>query len=873
MRIQLQHVIVLLLLLSGIMGCQKSSQTPPKEPAAEASAATDEHGETEEERVAAQISTLVGRLPPGAFGPYLLQGRESRLALWAVDSGAASGFYALELPFEESPRAKVRFADCEGGLERLSLGRLIDTSVAVLSSRSAGQHHVLELHHIAPQGNLLAGPRVIAETPSEYLWLKVVPTSEGAFFVWAEKSRDAVDIRGRSYAKNGDMSPSVVLARQADAWQLQADSRGVFLLTTEENDGQKRVALRGIDGTSGEVLLVQEVEGALEGALDLDFALSKTEIAVAYSVKGGQQGRIRSALFNLSGKRLAGPHYMTAPRSEQHLLALISHEESEKIFALWEEPEREFQATRSFWGARLASDGRALEPEFSFLLSRQDPLLPQLAARGGGLQLITAVPGDSAEDVHLWVDIDETQLATQSWVITGATAESRAPDMVWSLGCSGVQGRRCSALGAQSGSPTMVWLEKPLQQQRVEEGLLLKREEALPRLRAQRILGRVDELTRLVGQKRESVEDDLLAWVTFFDPQLPYTKTNRIAPDGRRAPVRAQLTTATLEGIDGESPAQREYRFLEKKISVRARSLGGIALSEANTKKESVVAWAAIDGKYPQVFVTLIDSEGTKIRQRMMTKSRGEITDVAISKVKGGYVLAWVLSDESEALIYKQKIDERLKTLKPAAPLSAETRFPTGLSLTRLDDGVLLVWSDSIGAAEQGHGDIYSIALSPKTGREISPAHRIIASADHSFAPQLAPLGRGHQSTAILGFIESKPGREQEQESLLKVAEIDLEGRFIASRREIGFDGEVRSFGIECLQEDCHLAIALDRGQAGELWGATLSGSKEKKKRPLTRLDGPPSEVVSPIVLGDRIYYVDADLQRSWLLRRLDVEW
>jgi len=62
----------------------------------------------------------------------------------------------------------------------------------------------------------------------------------------------------------------------------------------------------------------------------------------------------------------------------------------------------------------------------------------------------------------------------------------------------------------------------------------------------------------------------LLAWVTYFDPSTPFTRSKTPAPDGKYEPIRAVLRVRALDGAPGAG---------ETVVSYRADSRGGDAPS------------------------------------------------------------------------------------------------------------------------------------------------------------------------------------------------------------------------------------------------------------------------------------------------------
>src|SRR5262249_27923845 len=107
-------------------------------------------------------------------------------------------------------------------------------------------------------------------------------------------------------------------------------------------------------------------------------------------------------------------------------------------------------------------------------------------------------------------------------------------------------------------------------------------------------------------------EGATLAWLSYFDPTIPYEKPKTLAPDGRLAPVQAELRTQFIPAklapgaVDAVLPASET-------ISIRARSVAGVALARKGARQ--LLTWTAIDNGFPQVFTTELDSFGHRLRQ------------------------------------------------------------------------------------------------------------------------------------------------------------------------------------------------------------------------------------------------------------------
>ncbi len=109
--------------------------------------------------------------------------------------------------------------------------------------------------------------------------------------------------------------------------------------------------------------------------------------------------------------------------------------------------------------------------------------------------------------------------------------------------------------------------------------------EAPPRVRENRVLARTDSLADLALAKVGT--GSLAAYLTDFDPTTPWVKLKQPASDGRLEPLRARLGMIGLRP-DGTPLAP------EQALSVRAHSLGGIALAPGATGSDVLAAWTGM---------------------------------------------------------------------------------------------------------------------------------------------------------------------------------------------------------------------------------------------------------------------------------------
>ena len=210
--------------------------------------------------------------------------------------------------------------------------------------------------------------------------------------------------------------------------------------------------------------------------------------------------------------------------------------------------------------------------------------------------------------------------------LDGAPAE-----LGWALSCGD---RQCFALAALGDSPAPVFVAKLERRSDawLPAGLRLGSGE-LPRVRENRVLAASEPLASVAVLKLG--EGSLAGYLTDFDPTTPWTKLKKAAPDGRFEPLRARLDLLAL-GADGAAIAPPQN------LSIRSHSLGGIALAPGAANGDVLAGWVGVDAGQPQVFLTLVGANGARRSQRMLTRKSGDASDVAVSAIQNGWLVAWV---------------------------------------------------------------------------------------------------------------------------------------------------------------------------------------------------------------------------------------
>ncbi|HSC86641.1 MAG TPA: hypothetical protein VLC09_05195 [Polyangiaceae bacterium] len=830
------------------------------------------------------ISTLVGTLDEGSFGPHLSLGTNSRVVVWAAPAGETPGLYTLAVPYDSAPGSAQKLAVSIEGLRTLETFTLPGDATLVLLVRRSGSRDLLEALELDGAGALRAGPLLLAETAAELSWMDVRARAGQARIFWAETGRGSAQlfslvlplISGGAPAAAAAPKQPEKLVQGVSAWQL-AGSREPLLVTLEGTLASRSVVLRRVpfEGTPRSTILKQ----GFRGGLDLDMASTAQRTVIALGVQSEHETTLERAVVDDEAKVLVPFSRWSAPRGEQALVRVVAGVAGEDAWLVWDEPSRRPPTGRELLLSRVPRDGALASPEATLETSR-DPLLPIFAVQPTGLLAITrarrCAPGSACADARV-----EPILVRATPDVAGVEASpleiaqlTRQPAAyVWDAQCNA---RGCFALGANGAHSPLVCLLDLRGEGRVDSPLVASRAALRPRVVSEETLDELPELVALRGAVQPN--GTLLSWVSYFDSSAPEKKVSKPAPDGKLAEVRALLET---ELIDDRSSPSRLVQ--ETVVSYRARSLGGVGqavsaapagASEAAGSapgRPTLLGWSALDGGKPQLFVTLVDEQGKKVKQRTLPRPGGEVTDVTVMALARGFLVAWVDDRSGHGEIYAAQLDERLELVGREQRLTEGAEQPTGLRTIRLADRTVLLWADARGASRPGFADVHWLTLEPDSAAPLGTVRRIAPSELHSHSPELVVKSRadGGSETALLAWMESDPTSDVGP-SALHLATVDPVGNFVVPPRVMDLPGRVRGFTVDCSSEPCHLVAALDRDGHGELWGMAVVESPTPTQLFVSR--GPSSETVAPLLLGRSLYFVDPKSADSYALRRLGLE-
>jgi hypothetical protein len=431
-------------------------------------------------------------------------------------------------------------------------------------------------------------------------------------------------------------------------------------------------------------------------------------------------------------------------------------------------------------------------------------------------------------------------------------------ELAWGLEC---RAAGCTALAVSSETPSPVYLTK-LGSLSADWVPAVRRSSDAPPPHAvlADALARSEPLVEIAATKVGT--GSALAWLTYFDPSTPFTRSKTAAPDGKFEPPRGILR---VRRFPEKGPATEPVA-----LSYRADSPGGVALAPGDPARgTALLAWVGIDNKIPQLFVTLIGPDGKKITQKMITHAKTGVSDVAAVAVTDGWLLAWIDEGANASEVRVAKIDPLFRVLVPEHKVGTGGTTASSVQLLPQGDHVLVAWSDASGPSA-GASDIYAVQLGAKDLAQIGQEHPLTQTPAPSRSPMLAAFGNG----AVVGWVEDSLQSGEKKPSTLMLARLEPSGEPVAgSITSVDLDGSVEAAALECTEAICRVVAATTSGGGGDLQAFEWRGGGDIRVTNLVALRAPPRAGLSPILANGDVLYADQGARGEMVVRRLTVAW
>ncbi len=790
------------------------------------------------------------------------------LAVWASLGIDTRNWFARPISASgEASGEAVSFGEAPSDLGLVTV-RPLHEGFALLSSHKTSDGEVVSLTLLSASGALLAGPTSLGRSPKSVLWVEAIPNAHGASVLWASSGAGRAEIWSVEVTPKAELSGAArLLARDVGAWQAVSFGQGIALAVTHVGKGNtygpiELSLLSGADATTPIV-----INSEISADLDLDMASLGERVVLAWSDHRGGENRVFSAAVDNNGKLVAPAAPATPPLGEQAVLRVIPPAEgSTRGYLAWEALDAQVSTYRSFQVAEFQANGRVSSPRGLFEYWKMDGSMPEIAASQHGISVLTLAPvcehdaecnkASPIAPEFIEFDANFTIRSTEPlWPARGNAPSS----LTWNLTCPN---DACFALTAQTGVPSPVALMRlehlsdtyRAPAQRVEL-------QPPPRIIGDEALAESAPLSQIA--LTETNAGMLLGWLTDFDPTTPWVKLKKATPDGRFEPLRARLD---LQGFAASAP----YAALgaAETLSLRAHSLGGIALSSSPQQKDTLAAWAGLDGGQPQVFLTLVDKTGKKLSQRMLTHKTGDLSDVALAADGADYLVAWVDERSGDPELYATRVNHALNRTAPEQRITQAPGAATDLSLVATKSGALAVWADARDSEQPGSADIYATALRGSDANRSASEVCLQKTRTHSFAPIAHAYGAG----ALVAWLEAASERTDGEPAHVNFAVLDEAGRLVGGVQSANLgSGTPVTIGLDCVQRACHAVVSVDTSAGGELYSIGLrEGKVENPVRIRTSNNAPSS--VAPLVHGTDVYIAEVQ-QGLARLRRLQLEW
>lgn len=795
-------------------------------------------------------------VPAGTFGPYVAITPTGGVALWAQT--AEKGRAWLGVTFDE--RGQHR-----GGPQRLAVAP-DEVGLAVVEPAAAGftllwtrndtAGTMLESLELDARGKPRGAPIPLAAIKGEVVWIDHVATPRGSLAFWGVKGPGGADLFAALVG--GERVEPKPFARGVSAWQAAAFGSGAAVGLVRDK-GQVEVQTLDDHGAPAERV---EVSASASAAADLDMVSSERGLLLAWSDHGSAESRVMLARLDGSRNLTLPPTPLAGVLGDQVLVRLVPPESGRgSAYLAWENLLERPAAGRAIVLAPVAADGSLGTARTILDHAASDGSLPELAATADGLAALTLAracrKGEDCAKAPLlptFVELDGALEVKASEPLGISALRGEVPDLAWGLSCAT---KPCLVMAAQALSPTPIWAVRatPRATSFVPAARRAERS-GPPRVASLEVLAKTEPLADLALGRLGSTS--LAAWVTYFDPTAPWEKLTKPAADGRLDPPRALLQVRA-----GSLPPET--------ISIRARSLGGVALGpSASGSAEALLAWTAMDFKLPQVFVTVVDDKAKKLRQRMLTRAPGEKSDVAVTGVGDGWLVAWIDERSGDPELYAARVNRLLQNAGPEKRITSAAGGAAEVALLPRGQDALVAWSDARDKEHPGVGDIY-VALLKGADASLLGAEQVVAKTPrHSRSPALSALGKG----ALLAWIEESVSASGEPgDAEARVVELGADGRPVGSSVGVSASaGPPGAVAVDCEDERCRVLLLVQRERGPELWVADWSAGKLGAPRRLLGLTSGVPLTIPPAVLGPEVLLADRAGNQG-RARRLLVDW
>ncbi len=848
---------------------------------------------------------VVAQVPPGTQGPVIAHFEDRSIAVFARTTDTSWQFQSavihrsigrVEPPLDLGP------APNDIGLMLIKPLPTADSLLAYTHLDDNGARH-LNVQLLDSDGKRRAGPVEIASSSEALQWVDVIPSARGPLVFWATRRGDRADVRTAALAADGSLRVAAhdVLS-DLRAWQVAPTASGAVLAAIRAIDEKASgpIAVAYVDGTgavSGNATTITQSNTA---DLDLDVVNVGGNAVVAWTDRLNGDSRLYAAAVNDRDGVVTAAYPLTPPLGDQLLTKLVAPHAQGPAYIVWENTlaptaERRLQLAAINEKAQLGKQRASI----TYPIVGERP--PEVVSTSGGVALLTQMPAATLARLALPQNLGLTAQEADSQVpvfaafdtslaITGVeplltSARPQVPSLAWGLDC---RKDHCFTLGALATGTDVAVIGIPLSvADRAGRSLLSRGNDVgthtsaadsfdanlrqwliddrsmtqRPRLAAVRVVAAGPPLADIAVARGGD-----LPWVstlTYADPNAHGSLPNGSGPTSG---ANGEIGQASIElrGPLGETSA------FAGSARLTALSAGGLAWANAPDLQERVLAFSA-PNKTPQLVTVRFDRSGRKLSQRNVTHHSTSLSSISATAVSGGYFIGWIDDRAALSRAYFVRLTRTLDRKAPEQVLSDTQSNKTGLRLVAVRDDVWAVWSAARDSAAR-RGDIFLQRLAQNDGRALGAEQRLCETAAHSHSPQLSVSSAG----VVVAFMESEPSEAQAAGiASVRVARLDEAGRPGPMRTVELAQGVVSGYGLDCGADQCRIAVAVDVGGTGQIEVAAFDPTQTTTIRttPFIRSLGPVDESVSPVVVGNDVYWVDRSTEKPVRVMRAAVEW
>ena len=787
---------------------------------------------------------------------------EGRLLTRAFGAPAAEG-----PPTTDSKADEPHDAGAFPGAPRLATIRPLESGYLVAWAQGdAGREEVVAL--ALDESGAPRGERRVLATPSDSLrWVEVVPTAGGAIVVVESERRGGRELAAVAWPTG--RAPAAV-ARGILAWHVVASGHTVALATVESDGAaagarRGRARLREID-QKGQVSAAVELSQASTAMPDVQVAAVAGGWLVAWTDAPSDEPGLLVASVK-RGEAAAGPSHEPLPRlGEQALLSLTGAEDGSRALLAWEAPGA--RAARSVELVALSPKGETVGDRARLEIASATDM-PQFAGNGSGFVALTLAPmatvggaaaaANEGRPAPYFVHFaDDLSVVASEPVRLEPLGGAGLPYLTRAPQC---EAGTCTALCTSKGQTADLWLvdlarrTSPWRAPATRLG-----EPETPRATALTVIAPADG--SIAGVVSLSLGDgSLLAW------------SSDLGGSASSGAISLQRV-----GRDGGGGAPQA-------LSTKALPLGGISLARAAPSPKAptgsgksptgIVGWAALNEGAPQVFLTVVDENGAKIKQKAVTRRRRApkgVNDQGVSFVdvvndaRGGYLAAWIDERDGDPEVYVARFDEALNRRGAERRLTSARGSAGEVRMLAVGDRVFVAWSDGRDDLASRMADIYFTALDIESLETVVPERPLAKTPAHSRTPQLVPHGGG----VLLAWIEEVADAPAE----VRLARMDLMGRAQGELDRVTSAEDVGSVALRCTGETCRGIMATGDGaeRALELFVLPAGAPGVGPRRAVLSVTAPADPLV-PLADDLRTVALVTGPAERLRIRRLDLLW